>query len=103
MKKPLETDWVGPQIVWGKIPWNHQGGVNSDNQVDGDSDMVLTYWLGVGGATQKRNTGLCQHFCQDKSCPSSSCLDVGHFSFSPYFLVPFKRLPQHGNLASESK
>ena len=40
MEKPLEPVWVDLQAGWGGVSGNHQGGVNSDGQVDGDLDMA---------------------------------------------------------------
>ena len=55
MEEPLETTWVGLQTGLGRVSGNHKGGVNSDSQVDRDSDMALTWWLcgSVGGGLSK--------------------------------------------------
>ena len=34
--------WVGPQLVGVGVSGNHQGGANNVNQVDRESDIVLT-------------------------------------------------------------
>ena len=44
MEKSLEEACVGLQVGWG-ISGNHQGLMNSDSQVDEDSDMVPACWL----------------------------------------------------------
>ena len=33
MAKPLETTWVGLQVVWDRVSGNHQHGTNSISQV----------------------------------------------------------------------
>ena len=45
-------------------------------------------------AAQKRNSGLCQHFCLGESFPCSPSPNARQFSSSPYSLVPFQLLPQ---------
>lgn len=42
MKKFLKAAWVGPQIGWGGVSRNHQGGVNSISYVDENSEVVPT-------------------------------------------------------------
>ena len=56
------TSWV----EWGLK--ESPGRVNSDRQVDGDSDLALACQLcgGVGG--HQRNYGFCQHFCLGENC-----------------------------------
>ena len=40
--------WVGLQVAWGRVPGNHQGGMNSVNPVNEDSDMAPTCRVGRG-------------------------------------------------------
>ena len=94
MEKPLETAWVGQKIGWGRASGNHQGGANSVSQVDGVSDVVPACWLCVGRA-QKRNNGLCQHFCLGESYPQALALMPDNSVPPPMSLVPFNMLPLH--------
>ena len=48
MEKTLEMAWVGLQVAWVRVPGNHQGGMNSVNQVNEDSDMAPTCRVGRG-------------------------------------------------------
>ena len=83
MEKPLETDWMGLKVWWGRASGNHEDGANSVSQVDGDSDMVPACWL-CGGRVQQRNNDLCQHFYLGESCPLSSHPVARKFSCSLY-------------------
>ena len=74
---------MGPQVGWDGISGNPQGGANSVNQVDGDSDVEPTCQL-CGEWAQERNNDLCQYFCLGESCPSSSCPEARDFSSSSY-------------------
>ena len=62
---------------------NHQGKVNCVSQVDGDSAMAPALWLCVGRA-QKRNNGLCQHFCLGENCSFSSGTNARQLTSSLY-------------------
>lgn len=79
----------GPQRwTWqGGVSGNPQDEANSDSQVDGDSAVVPTLWLCVGRA-QKRNSGICQHFCLGENAPlaptSALTLMLDPFSSSLY-------------------
>lgn len=55
--KPLEVDWVSPQVGRGIVSGNHLDALTCVIQVDGNSDMVATCFcmLGVGRA-QKRTS-----------------------------------------------
>ena len=113
MEKSLGTAWVGPQIG-GAGPQNHQGGANSDSQVDGDSDVGPDYKLCCGRA-KKREDGLCPHFCLGESCAPPPPLPPA-LTLMPDFrelnsvpprtsVVPYKLLSQcwSSNRASPSK
>ena len=56
--------------------------------------MAPACWL-CGERAQKRNNGLCQHFCLGESCPPAPALTLMlDNSVSPYTtLVPFELLP----------
>ena len=77
MEKPLETAWVGLKVGWGRASGNHQGRANIMNQVDGVSDMAPmaqpALWL-CWRRAQRRNNGLCQHFCLGDSCSKALIL-----------------------------
>ena len=70
MEKLLEMVWMGPQVEWGRVSGNHQGGANSVSQVDGVSNMVPKYalWLYMG-RTHKRSNGPCQQIYLEKAIP----------------------------------
>ena len=40
---------LSPQVEWDRVSWNHQGGANSDRQIDGDSDIAPACLAVVGG------------------------------------------------------
>ena len=54
MEKLLEAAWVGWQVRLGRISGNHQGGANSDSQVNGDSDMVPSVSLRREGSEKEQ-------------------------------------------------
>ena len=85
MEKPLETLWVGLQVQWGRISGNHQGGTNSDSQVDGDSDMAPLSAVSVGEGPEKERWSL-PTFLYGERRPSNSCPNAS--KFSSFLYVP---------------
>ena len=94
MEKLLETAWEGQKFRWGRASGNHQGEANSVSQVDGFSVMVPACWRLwlCWGRAQKRNNGLCQHFCLGESWPTALVLMPDN-SVPPHMsLMPFNLL-----------
>ena len=54
MEKPVETAHLGPKVGGYGVSENHQGRINGDSQVDGNSDLASIYWLLGGKAQQKK-------------------------------------------------
>ena len=83
--KATGNDWVDPHVRWSRVLGNHQGGVPSVSQIDGDSDMTPATWLCSAWGGLRERSGLCQHFCLVESAPLPSRLshsDARQFSFS---------------------
>ena len=89
MERPLKTAWASPRVGRGGASGNHQGGGNSVSQVDEASDMAPTCPL-CGSRAQKRNNGLCQHFCVGEKLSPSSRPDARHCSSSLYVSGAFQ-------------
>ena len=53
MKRPLERACVNLKVKHGSVSRNHQGEVNSNIQVNGDSDMAPTCWLSRNKALKR--------------------------------------------------
>ena len=85
MVKTLKVASVGPQVGWGRVSDNSQGGKSNDSQVDEDRDTVPICQL-CRRRAQKRNNGLCQHFSLGDSSLSSSHPVAKQISF--YLYVP---------------
>ena len=47
MERSLKIASVSPQVGWGRVSGNDQGGANRDGQVVGDSDMVSACSVGI--------------------------------------------------------
>ena len=82
--------WVVLKVGWDETSGNNQSGVNSVSQVDVVAYVAPASWL-CWERDQKRNDGLCQHFCLGESCPV-----VVSLNWTIQFLMPFNLLPCAG-------
>ena len=93
MEKPLETAWVGQKVGLGGISVNHQVGVNSDSQVDRNSDVVPACWL-CGGGLRKETMVSASTSVWKKAAPPSPALMTDNSVIPHMSLAFFELLPQ---------